>query len=45
MTNKISRRVARRRQLREFNRAFDKASPAMQQELVAAAARSGFYSR
>ena len=42
---KISRRLRQRRQVREFNRAFESASPAMQHELIAAAARSNQHSR
>ena len=39
MTNKIARRLQTARNTREFNRAVRNASPSMQQELLAAAAR------
>lgn len=42
---KIARRLRQRREAREFNRALDNASPSMQHELIAAAARSGHHSR
>ncbi|MEO6886471.1 MAG: hypothetical protein ABI232_09335 [Jatrophihabitantaceae bacterium] len=39
-TSKIVRKIRSRRNMREFNRTLRNASPAMQQELTAAAARS-----
>jgi hypothetical protein len=41
MTSKITRRLRSRRDRSEFNRALNSASPAMRQELIAAAARQG----
>ncbi|MEO9140171.1 MAG: hypothetical protein ABI345_14035 [Jatrophihabitans sp.] len=38
----IARKMRARRQYREFNRAVVNASPSMQQELFAAATRSGY---
>lgn len=38
--NSIARKMRQRRQAREFDRALRSASPAMQQELLAAASRS-----
>jgi len=40
--NTIARKFRQRRNLREFDRAVRNASPAMRQELFAAAARQGF---
>jgi hypothetical protein len=40
--NTITRKIRQRRNLREFDRAMRNASPAMRQELFAAAARQGF---
>ncbi|MDT4899324.1 MAG: hypothetical protein QOJ78_254 [Pseudonocardiales bacterium] len=40
--NTISRKLRQRRNTREFERALRTASPAMQQELLAAAARSQY---
>lgn len=40
--SKISRRLRERRDRREFNRALENASPAMRQELEAAAVRQSF---
>lgn len=39
MKNRFARRMRQRRQLGEFDRAMRHASPAMQQELMAAASR------
>ena len=38
----FARKIRQRRNLREFDRAVRNASPAMRQELFAAAARQGF---
>jgi hypothetical protein len=38
----LARKIRQRRNAREFDRAVRTASPAMQQELYAAAARQGF---
>jgi hypothetical protein len=40
--NGIARKMRQRRENREFDRALRNASPAMRQELYAAAARQGF---
>jgi hypothetical protein len=40
--NSIARKMRQRRDNREFDRALRSASPAMRQELYAAAARQGF---
>lgn len=40
--NSIARKLRTRRNARAFNRAVSTASPSMQQELLAAAARSGY---
>jgi hypothetical protein len=40
--NAITRKIRQRRNLREFDRSVRTASPAMRQELFAAAARQGF---
>ena len=40
--HKFARKYRERRDLREFDRAVRNASPAMRQELFAAAARQGF---
>jgi hypothetical protein len=40
--NTLARKIRQRRHLREFDRAVRNASPAMRQELFAAAARQGF---
>ena len=40
-TNSITRKLRARRDRYEFNRALNSASPAMQQELMAAASRQG----
>jgi hypothetical protein len=40
--NAIARKMRQRRESREFDRALRSASPAMRQELYAAAARQGF---
>jgi hypothetical protein len=42
--NAIARKMRQRRDNREFERAMRNASPAMRQELTAAAARQGFRS-
>jgi hypothetical protein len=42
MTSKITRKLRLRRDAREFERALRTASPAMRQELIAAAARTPF---
>jgi hypothetical protein len=38
----IARKMRARRNIREFNRALENASPTMQHELIAAAARSSY---
>lgn len=43
--HKIQRRLRHRRDVREFNRAFDTASPSMQHELIVAAMRQGAQGR
>ena len=40
--NTIARKLRQRRETREFDRALRNASPAMRQELYAAATRQGF---
>ena len=43
--SKFARSLRQRRSAREFERALRSASPAMQQELVAAAARQSMFNR
>jgi hypothetical protein len=42
MSGKIARKLRQRRQLNELNRVISAASPAMRQELIAAAAHRDF---